>query len=240
MQVVPDLLDLLLVAHNYCFSFAEANVIEKLVAKEATFSMMLKGNAHTRSLVLRILEVASQVDSDWLADAPRIALLEWLSSGSSDGPFHLEVLEFSKRTDDREVLGAVYYAITLLGQPWWSTCDGLDALDKQRLTQGMTRCANKWHIMHTGWVRGDLGCHPTCERRRDVLDLSFRLQGEKDVEWWDLVGRIDATIEANKLVAHTSSCPSTCTRQTMSDELRFVRDNARYELADYFLDTGLV
>jgi len=189
-------------------------------------------------ICVRILETAFLVDSNELARPARASLL-WLMrshmsdtlTGAADCDL-VKVLAFGKGANDREIMGAAYYAIMCNGREWWSSDDnGVDQADRCRLTEGMMRCAVEWHDIQTRWAAGGLGCHWTCIQKCNVLDASLRLQAQRGIAWYDVVGKINATLSANSSLASNSSCEYRIV-ETVADVLHRVRS----EFYEYFTE----
>lgn len=222
-----DLLDLLALSHKYCASAIEARALEKLVAL-GTAEKVAYLDVDVR---LRILEIATLVGSDQLARPSRASLLRSMSSGSTSTLDLVEILTFGKQAHDKEIIGAAYYAIMCSGRGWWTSHYGVDDLEQRRLTEGMMRCAKKWHDIQIDWAMTGFGCHLKCAQKRDVLDAALRVQGERDVEWYDVVGKIDATLWANSSAKNNMVC-AVQVATTIEDVL----DTVKSELYDYFMD----
>jgi hypothetical protein len=187
------------------------------------------------SIRLRILEIATLVDSDQLARPSRASLLWSISSrtpGASSNTLDLvEVLTFGKQAHDKEIIGATYYAMMCSGREWWASRDGVDDLDKRRLAEGMMRCAKEWHEIQIRWAMTGFGCHLKCAQKRDVLDASLKIQAQRDIAWYDVVGKIDATLWGNSTLKNNVVCEF-----QIAETIGNVLYRVKSELYDYFTD----
>lgn len=230
---ICNLLDLLEVSNKYCASTIEARTLDKL-----TDLTTAKNVADLEiSVRLRILEVATLVGSDSLAEHSRASLLQsmWTHTSSYDDSERetlgfTEVLAFGKKAHDSEMIGAAYYAIMCNGPEWWASHDDIDVLDRRRLTNGMMRCAEKWHDIETEWASEGFGCHLKCAQKRDVFDASLRIQAQRGIEWYDVVGKIKATMSGNSSLRLNSSCEA-----QIDETVDGVLHRVRSDLYDYFM-----
>jgi len=231
---ICDLLDLLAISHKYCASAIEARTLEKLVV----LTRADKVGYLDADICVRILETAFLVDSNELARPARASLL-WLIRPHMSNPLAsttdcdlVKLLAFGKGANDREIMGAAYYAIMCNGREWWSSDDnGVDQADRCRLTEGMMRCAVEWHDIQTRWAADGFGCHLQCVQKCNVLDASLRLQAQRGIAWYDVVGKINATLSANSSLASNSSCEYRIA-ETVADVLHRVRS----EFYEYFTE----
>jgi hypothetical protein len=231
-----NLLDLLELSNKYCTSTIEARTLEKL-----TDLTTAKNVADLETgVLLRILEVATLVGSDSLAKHSRASLLQSMcthtSSASGDDATERETLNFAKalafgkRAHDTEIIGAAYYAIMCNGPEWWPSHDEINVLDRRRLTDGMMRCAEEWHHIETGWASEGFGCHSKCAQKRDIFDASLRIQAQKGIAWYDVVGKIKATLSGNFSLRNNITCEA-----QIEDTVEHELDRVRSELYDYFM-----
>ena len=182
------------------------------------------------------LEIATLVGSDQLARPSRASLLWSISSRTSrasDDAAALElvnVLGFGKQAHDKEIIGAAYYAMMCRGRKWWAFHSGVDDSDRRRLAEGMMRCAEEWHEIQINWAVNGFGCHLKCAQNRDVLDASLKIQAERDLAWYDVIGKIDATLWGN-FALKNNPCKAQIT-DTVGDVLYRIKS----ELYDYFTD----
>lgn len=204
----------------------EALVLEKLIPATLPQSLAYC----SASLQIRILDVATIIHSEQLQHAPRASLLYSLRSERADEESCLAVMELGKKLNDRELLGAAYYAIMRHGRDWWATCEAIAAEDKTRIMDGMIRCAEEWQRITTQWGEGGFGCHPGCSRKRDVLDQSLRIQALQEVEWYDILSKLAATIDANGNVRGSGIC-----EVFIADNIAEINDRVNRELPDFFL-----
>ena len=228
---ICDLLDLLTISHKYCASTIEARTLEKLTV----LTRADKVGYLDADTCVRILETAFLVDSDELARPARASLL-WLMrshtpAGTADYNL-VKVLAFGKGANDREIMGAAYYAIMCNGREWWSSDDnGVDQADRYRLTEGMMRCAVEWHDIQTRWAADGFGCHLKCVQKCNVLEASLEVQAKRGIAWYDVVGKINATLWANSSLTSNGSCEYRIT-EAVSDVLHRVRS----EFYEYFTE----
>lgn len=223
-----DLLDLLVIANKYCAIKIEQRALDLLVS--ATTAKKLA--RHDTSVIAKVLEVACLVRSQRLAEEPRAFLLETLWSQHADKELSLTLLGLGKRTSDNMLLGATYYSIMLHGRSWWSTCDAIDATDTTRLIEGMMRCAREWHVLHCTWAAKGFGCHSDCERKRQVLERSHRIQIDKEVEWYDILGKLAATMNSSQ---HDSYSYYAC-EASITETLKSTTARVKQEVLHYFLN----
>lgn len=183
---------------------------------------------------LRVLETAVLVGSEDLSRPCRASLLRSMWTHTPDACDATAVwnpakaLAFGKKAHDKEIMGAAYYAIMCKGREWWTSHHEIDLVDRCRLTEGMMRCSKEWHDIQTKWAADGFGCHLKCAPKRDALDASLRIQAQRGVAWYDVVGKIDATLAGNPGLTG-NSCDSRIAG-TIVDELHRVRS----ELYDYF------
>lgn len=223
-----DLLDLLVIANKYGAKRIEEKALDLLVSATTAKNLEHYGT----SVIVQVLEVALLVGSQRLAGEPRAFLLKALWSQRADQELCLALLGLGKQSSDSRLLGATYYCIMLHGRSWWSTCDAIDATDKNRLMEGMMRCAREWHVLHCAWAAKGFGCHSDCERKRLILERSHRIQIDKGVEWYDILGKLAATVNS---LQHDSYSYFAC-EASISEMLTSVTNRLMQEVPRYFLD----
>ncbi|KAF8317603.1 hypothetical protein DL93DRAFT_2076683 [Clavulina sp. PMI_390] len=228
IDTINPLLELLLIANKYCMEKIEKLALNKLLSLVVPESLAY----FPLELRLRTLEVAALVHSPELARAPRANLLNVLWCQDAPSEVSVELLQLGKRIGDQELASAGYYAVMRSGRSWWSTNDKLDEEDKQRLVDGMFACAEVWQRIHTGWGAFGFGCHTECPRKREVLDASLRIQHYASVEWYDVLGKISATVQANVGVRGSPHCAV-----AIADRLADVNDEVKRDIGTYFLGT---
>jgi len=229
---ICDLLDLLAISHKYCASEIETRALEKLI----DLTTAEKVADLDTSVHLRILETAVLIGSDELGRASRTSLLwsMWLhTSGACKAPLDhpVKILAYGKGAHDKEMIGAAYYAVMCNGREWWASHDGVEPVDRRRLDQGMMRCAKEWHDIQTKWAVDGFGCHLKCAPRRDLFHASLEVQAERGIAWYDIVGKICATLSGSSGLMN-SSC-----RFQIAERVGGVLNRVRSELYDYFTET---
>jgi hypothetical protein len=229
---ICDLLDLLAISHKYCASAIETRTVGKLIDLTAARRVAdLDISVH-----LRILETAVLIGSNELGRASRTPLLRsmWLhTSDACKAPLDhpVKILAYGKGMHDKEMIGAAYYAIMCNGREWWASHDGVEPVDRRRLEQGMMRCAKEWHDIQTKWAVDGFGCHLKCNPKRDILHASLGVQAERGIAWYDIVGKINATLSGRSGIMDGGCRPQ------ISQTVRGVLTKVRSELYDYFTET---
>jgi len=180
---------------------------------------------------LRILETAVLIGSDELGRASRALLLRSMYARKAPFDHPVKILAFGKEAHDKEIIGAAYYTIMCNGRKWWACHDGLDPVDKSRLEQGMMRCAKEWQDIQTKWATDGFGCHLNCAPGRDLFHASLKIQAEKGIAWYDIIGKVNATLWSNSCHEH-SDC-----RSQIGKTVRSVSNRVKSELYDYFAET---
>lgn len=200
------LLDLLAIAHKYCAQGIESMALAAAI-KATTSAKVQIYTALGDQVVLDILKTAHLVASPELGKAARVALLETMRNNHPPEPSARQVLQLGKDTDDLEIMGAAYYSIMRDGRHCWKDYDYLSDTDRQRLTEGTMRCAEAWQRMETRWCTDGFGCihTTTCYHKNNVIAASIRVQAQDHVAWFDILGKIEATLKGNGELVPTNA-----------------------------------
>lgn len=214
-------ISLLAFAHKYCAAQMEARTLTVAINRVGSTNFDLDHDAFSH--IPTILDIARLVGSSELAILPKAAFLKKVRGSPVQ---NITALRFGQYLNDEDIQTEAYLSIMRQhgAQMSWQWDASLTPQEKETLSRGIGRCAQKWQESHRRLTDSGPGCgSPRCSRSSFVVAAAAKKQ--IGVPFFDCMGMLDAYLIANHDIgAQYHNCSDYAARQIIA-ERTFMESN---------------
>ncbi|KAF8323423.1 hypothetical protein DL93DRAFT_2162576 [Clavulina sp. PMI_390] len=209
------LLSLFVVLRKYLIDELAGHVKELILPLITPESLPKRLSKHLTAA--DVIRIAHLVDDLSLAETARCILLDRIWARESSTP-PLNILRFGQDLGEKEIIGAAYYQLVLLGRDAWPGL-GLSAEEQKILLDGMIHCGERAQRILLSFTQ-----HSSDGEKDPFIGL-----GKRKLHWFDYVGHVEIIIE----VAHQTPV---CSRHNYGDQFIALKK----EVYSYFIPASTV